>query len=99
MCIRDLNSEFAKLESADNVASAQAAAATSHKDWRDITSVDVSVQKGLSNLFSSGRVEKEKREMENEKRLKAHGAFQKYYEQGEPRLCGHQSNLMEIFQI
>jgi hypothetical protein len=97
--IGDLNIEFARLESEDNVDSAQAATITSHKDWCDIKSIDVSVQKNLSNLFSSGRAQKQKTEMENEKGLKAREAFQKYYEQGNPRKCDHQTDLMGIYQI
>ena len=44
MCIRDLNLEFDKLESRENVDSAQVATATSHKEY-------VSDQKKLSKLF------------------------------------------------
>jgi hypothetical protein len=93
MCIRDLNLEFEKLKSTDSIDSAQAAAATSHKYWCDTRSADVSVQKRLSNLLSSGRAQKE-----NE-RLKANEAFQKYYEQGGPRNCDHYTELMKICQI
>jgi predicted component of type VI protein secretion system len=46
----------------ENVDSAQAAATTSHKEWLDIKSVDVSVQKNLSNLFSSSAALKQKLE-------------------------------------
>ena len=63
--IRDVNSEFENLEPTQSVDSAQAATASLHKDWIEIKSVDVSVQKGLSNMFSSGRAQKEK--LENEK--------------------------------
>jgi phosphotransferase system HPr-like phosphotransfer protein len=42
-------------------------------------------QKSLSSLLSSGRAQKEKLEMENEKRLKAREAFEEYHKQGEPR--------------
>jgi hypothetical protein len=45
MCIRDLNIELEKLGLTETVDSAQAATATSHKEWLDIQSVDVSVQK------------------------------------------------------
>ena len=76
--IRDLDFEVEKLGSTGDVASAQAATATLHKDWLDIKSVDVSAQKGLSNLFSS------KGKIETEKRLKAREAFEKYGKQGEP---------------
>ena len=44
MCIRDLNLEFDKLESPENVNSAQVAAATSYEDY-------VSDKKSLTNLF------------------------------------------------
>ena len=83
MHIRDINFEVEKLESTEGVDSAQAASATWHTYWRDIKSVDISVQKGLSNLFSSARAQKEK--LENNRKLKAeetHGAFKKYYERG-----------------
>ncbi len=86
MHIRDINFEFEKLESAEGVGTAQAATVTWHTYWHDIKSFDVSVQKGLSNLFSSGRAQKEK--LENTKKMKAeeaHEAFKKYYERGEPR--------------
>ena len=77
--IRDVNFEVEKLESTEGVDSAQTAAATLHKNWYDIKSVDVSDQKSLSNFFSS------KEKLENEKRLKAREAFKKYSKQGEPR--------------
>ena len=86
MHIRDINFEVEKLESTEGVDSARAATATWHTNWRDIKAVDVSVQKGLSNLFSSSRTQKEK--LENTRKLKAeetHVAFKKYYERGEPR--------------
>jgi len=57
--IRDLNFEVEKLESAEGVDSAQAATATLHEDWLDITSVDVNFQKSLSN-FLEGKLENEK---------------------------------------
>ena len=99
MYIRDLNLEVEKLESTE-VDSCHAAAATLHKDWLDIKSVDVNVQKGLSDLFSSK--EKSKEKLENKKVLKAREAreaFGKYYEQGEPRKSDHQTYLMQISQI
>jgi len=71
-----------------------------HKEWLDIRSVDVSVQKGLSNLFSSSRSQKVK--LENEKTRKAEEAratFKKYYKQGYPRKSDHQADLMQILQI
>ena len=101
MCTRDLNldlnSEFANLAPTDRVDSAQAATATSHKDWCDIKSLDVSVQKGLSSLIPLSRDQKRKRE--NEKARRADTAFQKYYEQGEARKSDHQTELIEIDQI
>jgi predicted component of type VI protein secretion system len=96
MCISDLNIEFEEL-GPESVESAQAAAASSHKEWLDITSVDVSVQKNLSNLFSSGRVLKEK--LESEKQLKVKEACKAYYNQGEPRKSDHQTDLIQVCQI
>jgi len=81
------------LESTESVNSAQAATATLHKAWFDIKSVDVRAQKGLSSLLSS------KEKLENEKTLKAQEAFEKYYEQGEPRKSDRQTDLMQICQI
>ena len=81
--IRNLNVEFENIKSTEGVDSAQAATATLHNDWLD---VDVSVQKGLSNLFSSSR------KLENEKTLKA----QKYCEQGEPRTSDHHAYLILV---
>ena len=96
--VRDLNFEFEKLESTDNVDSAQAATTTSHTDWRDIKSVNASVQnRKLSGLLSLGWAQKEK--LETEKRLKAHEAreaFKEYHKQGAPRKAVHQTDLMEI---
>ena len=97
MYIRDLNFEHANMESTDSVDSAQAATATSHKEWCEIKSVDICVQKGLSSLLSSGRAQKQKRE--KEKILKAQTACQKYYEQGEQRKSDRQTELMDICQI
>jgi len=100
MYIRELDSEFEKLESTEGVNSAQAATATLHTNWLDIKSGDISVQKDLSNLFSSGRVQKGK--LENQKSLKAqeaHKAFVECYEQGEPRDIDHQAYLIQICQI
>ena len=97
MCIHDLHFESKKLEPADSVDFAQAATAASHTDWHDIKSVEVTVQRNLSSLLSSGRVQKEK--LENEKRLKEREAFEKYYEQGEPRKSLYQTDLMESHQI
>jgi len=85
MCFGDLNIEFENLESTKSADSAQAAAVTSHKEWLDIKSVDVSVQKNLSNLLSSGKALKEKLEkLETEKTLKAKEALKKCHDQGEP---------------
>jgi len=90
MCICDLNIEFEKLESTESIDSAQAAAVTSHKEWLGIESVDVNVQKNLSNLFSSGRALKEK--LESEKILKVNEAFKEYSNQGEPRKGDHHAD-------
>ena len=97
MCIGALNIEFEKLRSTEGVDSAQAAAVTSHKEWLDIQSVDVSVQKNLSNLFSSGRELKAK--LESEKTLKGNVAFRQYSYQGEPRKNDHQTDLIQICQV
>ena len=91
MFIRDLQSEFERLESKEVVNSAQATTAILHKDWLDIKSADIGVQKNLSNLFSSGRTQREK--LESEKKLQAHEAFKKYHKQGEPRKSDHQADL------
>ena len=97
MSVRDLGIEFDKLESTENVDSAQAATATSYKDWLDIKSVDVSVRKGLSYLLSSGRGRKEKREDEEAlKSQKSQKAFGVYYEQGELRMSNRQVDLMQF---
>ena len=87
MYFRDLDFEVGRLESREDVDSAQAATASLHQDWLD---ADVSIQKGLSNLFSSSRAQKVK--LENEKTLKA----QKYCEQGEPRMSDHHAYLMPV---
>jgi len=82
MCIRDLNIEFEKLRSTESIESAQAATATSHKEWLDIKSDDFGGQRDLSDWFSSGRALKEKRILQA---LKVHEASKEYYNQGEPR--------------
>ena len=95
MYIRDRNVEFEKVGSTEDVDSAQVTTATLHRDWLDIKSVDVSAQKGLSNLFAS----KEKLEkLENVKNLKAREAFEKYGKQGGPRKrkIDHQTDLIQI---
>ena len=100
MDIRDLNFEVEELESTEDVDSAQAAAATLHKDWLDIRSVHISVQNGLSTLFSSSQAQKVK--LENKKTLKAREAqkaLKEYYKQGEPRKSDHQTDLIQIRQI
>ena len=97
MYIRDLNWKFEKLGSTESIDSAQAATATSHKEWLDIESVDVSVQKNLSNLFSSGRALKEK--LESEKTLKVNEALKECYTQGELRKSDHLTDLIQICQI
>ena len=86
MYFHDLVPEFEKLKSREGVDSAQAATASLHKDWLDIRSVDVSVQNGLSNLFSSSRAQKEKLEKK----------AQKYRNQGEPRKSDHYPSLMPV---
>jgi hypothetical protein len=73
--MNNLNIEFKTLESARDVDSAQAATETSHKDWLNIQSGDVNIQKSLSSLFSSARAQREK--------LK--NGFRNYYKQGEGR--------------
>ena len=95
MYIRDLNVEFEKVGSTQDVDSAQAVTATLHRAWLNIQSVDVSAQKGLSNLFAS------KGKLENEKKLKAREAFEKYGKQGEPRKrkIDHRTDLIQIIQI
>ena len=94
MYILDLDFEVGKLESTEGVDSAQVSTRTLHKDWLDIESVDVSVQKNLSNLFSSGRTQKERLEIERSMQVrKASEAFKKYYGQGEPRKGDHQADL------
>ena len=70
---------------------------TSHKDWCDIKSIDVSAQKGLSGLLPLRRDQKQKRE--NMKTQKVQTAFQKYYKQGEVRKSDHQTRLFDIYQI
>ena len=74
MYIRDLNFEFEETGSTEDVDSAQAAMATSHRDWLDIKSVDVSAQKGLSNLFAS----KEKLEYEKKRKHEEHSRSTAY---------------------
>jgi hypothetical protein len=81
MCIRDLGIEFEKLQSAENVDAAQTATATSHKDYLDIKSVDVSVQRSLSKVLSLGRAQKGK--LEREKAQKSYEIFKTYYRHGE----------------
>ena len=100
MDIRDLNFEVEKLESTEDVDSAQAATATLHKDWLDIKSVDVSIQKGLTSLFASSQAQKVKLEIKKTlKANEAHEAFEEYYEQGELRKSDHQTDLIHISQI
>ena len=86
MYIRDVNTEFEKLDSTESVDNAQATTTTLHNDWLDTKSTDISTPKGLTDLFSSGRAQKAK--LENEKWLqinKTREAFENYYKQGEPR--------------
>ena len=91
--MHDLNAEVEQLESTEVVDSCHAATATLHQDWLDIKSVDVNVQKNLSDLFSS------KEKLENKKAVKAREAFGKYYEQGGPRKSDHRIDLTPICQI
>ena len=98
--IHALNFQFEKSVSTEDVDSAQAATATLHQAWLDIKSVDVSVQKGVSKLFSSGRAQKEK--LEFEKRLRGRfvrEALEKYHKQGESRKSDHQTDLTQVCQI
>ena len=67
MYIRDLNWEFDKLESPENVDSAQVATTTSHNDY-------VSDQKSLSKLF---RKENDKRAMAAFKKYHGQGEARK----------------------
>ena len=100
MDIRDLDFEVEKLESTEGVDSAQAATATLYEDWLGIKLVDVSVQKGLSSLFSSSQAQNVK--LENKKALKsqeAQEALKEYYMQGEPWKSDHQTDLIQICQI
>ena len=100
MDIRDLNFEIEKLETTEDVDSAQAVTEVLHKDWLGIKSVDASVQKGLSTLFSSSQAQKLK--LEHKKTLKALEALEalkEYYKQGEPMKSDHQTDLIQIFQI
>jgi hypothetical protein len=90
MCISDLNNEFEKLTPTESVDSAQAATASSHKEWLDIKSIE---KKPLSNFFSSGKA------LEEKKILKVNEAFQEYYNQGEPRERDHQTDLIQLCQI
>jgi len=83
-----LNIEFENLGSTKSVDSTQAATVTSHKEWLDIKSVDVSAQKNLSNLFASSKALKEKQA------LKAYEASKEYHNQGEPRKGDHQTDLI-----
>ena len=100
MDTRDLSIVVEKLKSTEGVNSAQATAATLHKNWLDIKSVDVSVQKGLSNLFSSARAQKEKLDIEKGLQVrKAREASEKYHKQGEPRKGDHQADLTQVCQI
>ena len=100
MDIHDLNLEVENLVSTKDVDSAQVATVTLHKYWLGIKSVDVSVQKGLSTLFSSSQAQKLK--LEHKKTLKALEALEalkEYYKQGEPMKSDHQTDLIQIFQI
>ena len=99
MSIRDLNFECSELKSTFNIDFAQATTAALHTAWCDIKSVEISVQKGLSNMFSLVRAQNEKMEMEKKKKLRTDEAFQKYHSQGELRKSAHQTDLIEVRQI
>ena len=92
MHIRDIKSEFEKLEQMEGVNFAQTATATSYDRLLDIKSADISIQKGLSNLFSSGRGQKQR--MENAKDWNAKLAFDECYKQGGPGNGGNQADLI-----
>ena len=97
MDFRGLNLEVEALESTEGVDSAQATAATLHKDWLEIKSAEIRVQKGL---FSSGRALKEKLEIEKELQVhRAREASEKYHKQGEPRKGDHRADLTQVCQI
>jgi len=102
MGIPDLKLEITNLQSTDSVDSAQAATATSHKDWFDIKSVDVSTDvntpKGLSSLLFLGRAQKQRKTEKamKDQILKAETAYLEYYEQGRPKKSDHRTQLMEI---
>jgi len=100
MDIPNLNLVVEKLESREGVDSAQAATATLYKDWLDIKSAEVGAQKGLSNVFSSGRAQKEKLEIEKKLQVrKALEASEKYHKQGESRKGNHRADLTQVCQI
>ena len=95
MYIHSLDVEVEQLES--GVDSARAATASLHKVWLDIKSVDVSVQKGPTKLFSSSRAQKAKLEMEKtQKAREERKALEEYYKQGEPRTSDHHAYLMPV---
>ena len=80
--IRDFNIELANLESnVKSVPVTQAATGALYKEWRDIESAEVIMQRGLANLLSSGRIQRAK--LEIKKRTKVKEAFERYYEKGE----------------
>ena len=101
MDIRDINFEVEKLESTEDVNSAQAATMTLHEDWLDIPLVlGGNVRKGLSSLFFSSHTQKGK--LENKKKLnvqEAYEAHKKYRDQGESRKSDHQTDLIQMYQI
>jgi len=97
MVIHGLGFEIEQLQSIEYVDSAETATATLHKDWLDIKAAEVSVQKGLSNVFSSGRAQKEKLEIEKKLQVRdAREALKKYYKQGEPRESDHHADLTQV---
>ena len=68
--IRDINSEFEKLEPPESVESDEVATATLHKVWFDVQKVKRKNGKPL-------------------KSQETRDAFEKYYQQGEPRNSSH----------
>ena len=68
----------------ESVDSAQVATATLYKEWLDINSEAISVQKGPSNVFLLDRLQKLRLEY-----ITRQEAFKKYYQQGEPRKGDH----------
>jgi hypothetical protein len=81
MHIRDQTIGFEKLESAESVHSAESTAMSSYQSWLDID-VGAQNQKGQSNLFSSGRAQREKLERARERKSYVFEMYDKDGEQG-----------------